>query len=89
MLFERHTYSQRLLEIENYFIELCDGVSATQDKEATEEGAEEVGTVSRFGDSLEALFRVFACGHWPAAGLQAAFLLLLLQSSKSSKIQKI
>ena len=60
MLFERHTFSQRLLEIENYFIELCDGVSATQDKEATEEeGAEEVGTVSRFGDSLEALFRVF------------------------------
>ena len=42
MLFERHTCSQRLLEIENYFIELCDGVSATQDKETTEEGAEEV-----------------------------------------------
>ena len=43
MLFERHTCSQRLLEIENYFIELCDGVSATQVKEATEEeGAEEV-----------------------------------------------
>ena len=58
MLFERHTCSQRILEIENYFIELCDGVSATQDKEATEEGAEEVGTVSRFGDSLEA-FLVF------------------------------
>ena len=43
LLFEYHTCSQRLLEIENYFIELCDGVSATQVKEATEEeGAEEV-----------------------------------------------
>ena len=33
---------------------------------------------------------LFACGHWPAAGLQAAFLLHHhRQSSKSSKIQKI
>ena len=31
---------------------------------------------------------IFACDHWPAAGLQAAFL-LHRQSSKSSKIEDI
>ena len=34
-------------------------------------------------------FPFFACGHWPAADLQAAFHLNLLQSSKSSKIEHI